>query len=67
MGNVIDRKTAEAARRRVLEIDKQADDLSAERGPLVQLWNEFCCQEQARLDAKSEFAVYETYRKLGWN
>jgi hypothetical protein len=70
-----DRKTAEAARRRVIEIDDLEDaatlEQRAERGRLVRVWNGFCAEENRRLPARrrngTSAAVYETYRKLGWS
>ena len=58
MTNPIDRKTAEAARRKVIHIDAQrkpprVGDLAV-RTWACNVWNEFCQQEQARLDAKDE-------------
>jgi len=70
---MIDRKTAEAARRRVIQIDDLEDaatlEQRAERGRLVRIWNAFCAEEQRRLDARKEpkAQVYETYRALGWS
>lgn len=61
MTNPIDRKTAEVARRRVIEIDcydrsiyrdEFLATLDAERAERCKLWNDFCAQETARLDAK---------------
>jgi hypothetical protein len=64
MSNMIDRKTAEAARRRVIQIDSAGDPdpklyaggtinaLRAERAECCKLWNDFCAQETARLAAK---------------
>lgn len=57
---MIERKTAEAARRRVIEIDRYDREvyraeflatLDAERAECVKLWNEFCAEETKRLAA----------------
>ncbi len=51
---MIDRKTAEAARRRVMQRDAcSAGAVDSQRAEDVKLWNDFCSQEQARLDAKT--------------
>lgn len=75
---MIDRKTAEAARRRVIQIDAAVDPdpklyaggtinaLRSERAECCKVWNEFCAEETKRL-AAPKFPVYETYRKLGWS
>lgn len=66
MTNRIDRKTAEAARRRVIEIDRtpcscsrggsaaycEHRDTDDERAACVKLWNEFCAEETKRLAEK---------------
>jgi hypothetical protein len=70
-----DRKTAEAARRRVIEIDDLADatlDQRWERTRCLMVWNNFCAEESQRLAARrrngaAAECVAETYRKLGWS
>jgi hypothetical protein len=65
---MIDRKTAEAARRRAIQLDHCSQNCSCSRGgnaascectsleterrACVKLWNEFCVQETNRLAAK---------------
>ncbi len=74
MSNAIDRKTAEAARRKVIQIDAllntDTEDDHLVRADCLKIWNDFCAQETNRLAAKDKranlTAVYETYRKLGW-
>ena len=67
---MIDRKTAEAARRRALAIESatNAAELESERVACVATWNSFCAAETLRMAPKSNAVkVYETYRKLGWS
>lgn len=69
---MIDRKTAETARRTAIRIDNMSKpdgvDLAI-RKDCVRVWNEFCAAEERRLSAKPSdaMAIALTYRKLGWS
>jgi hypothetical protein len=61
----IDRKTAEAARRRVMQRDAcSAGAVDSQRAEDVKLWNDFCSQEQARLDVRQTPVGSEPYAAL---
>lgn len=63
---MIDRKTAEAARRRAIEIEQTTDcyPMGDEHSACVKVWNEFCAQETRRLARKDAWAEGEINR--GW-